>query len=239
MKLTLVCLRTTRHSDSRSILTAFSREQGRVALGIPAGNGREARRLRALTMPLAVLECETTARPGREVMPLRQGVALKVTPSLHSNPVKQMMAMFVAEVIEHAVRHGGADAALFDMVVGAAEALDRADEAATANFHLCFLSAMARVTGIEPDMSTYKKGRLLDLRDGVWRPTAPLHNDCLSSGESDSAAMLMRMTFANMRRYRYTPFERRHALDTALRYIGIHLAPMQGLKSLSVLRSFV
>lgn len=106
MKLTIICLRLTRHSDSRSILTALSREAGRVAMGVPAGNSREARRLRALTMPLSVLTCETVARPGQEILPIRQAAAARVTASLHSHPVKQMMAMFVAETVSLVMRQG-------------------------------------------------------------------------------------------------------------------------------------
>ncbi|MDE6418019.1 MAG: recombination protein O N-terminal domain-containing protein [Duncaniella sp.] len=107
MKLTFVCLRLTRHSDSRSVLTAFSRELGRVALSVPAGQGRGAARLRALTMPLSVVQCETTAAPGREVLPMRQAVPAAVFGSLHSHPVKQLTAMFVAELLTGVVRHGG------------------------------------------------------------------------------------------------------------------------------------
>lgn len=239
MKLTLICLRLTRHTDSRSILTALSRENGRVALGVPAGAGREARRLRALTMPLSMLTCETVARPGQEILPLRQAAPLRVTPSLHSHPVKQMMAMFVAETVALTMRQGGEDTALFDFVAAATMWLDGADEAATANFHICFLSRLAEVLGIEPDMATYKKGRVLDLRDGVWRGAPPLHPDYLMPGEGAAAAMLGRMTFGTMGLYRLTHAQRQRALDVALRYFSIHTAPLGGLRSLAVLRSLV
>ena len=239
MKLTIICLRLTRHSDSRSILTALSREAGRVAMGVPAGNNREARRLRALTMPLSVLTCETVARPGQEILPIRQAAAARVTASLHSHPVKQMMAMFVAETVSLVMRQGGEDPVLFDFVASAALRLDSADEAATANLHICFLCRLAEVTGIEPDRSTYKKGRVLDMRDGVWRATPPLHPDYLTPDESSAAALLGRMTFDNMGRFRLGHAARQRALDVALRYFSIHTAPLGGLRSLAVLRSLV
>lgn len=237
MKLTLICLRTTRHTDSRSILTAFSRERGRVALGVPAGSGREAARLRALTMPLAIVTCESPDRGGQEVLPMRQVSPLHAGVALHSNPLKQMMAMFVAEVTDIVLRQGGEDTALFDFVARATVCLDAASPEATANFHLCFLLRLAEVTGIEPDMATYAQGRLFDMRDGRWRPSAPLHGDSLTATESQGVAWLGRMTFSNMGRFRMSGAQRRRALDLALHYFTLHLAPMTRLRSLAVLRS--
>ncbi len=239
MKLTFVCLRLTRHSDSRSVLTAFSRELGRVALSVPAGQGRGAARIRALTMPLSVVQCETTSAPGREILPMRQAVPAAVFGSLHSHPVKQLTAMFVAELLSGVVRHGGQDEGVFDYVCRVASVLDAAPDEALANFILCFMSGLAVTLGIEPDTSTWRPGRILDLREGLWRPTAPLHSESLDPAASDAAYRLTRMTFGNMARYKFTRDERRRALDGMLRYFTIHLGSLGSLRSLGVLRSLV
>ena len=59
MKLSIVALKVTRYSDAQSILTAYSRELGMVSLALPAGSSRSAVRMRALTMPFGVAECES------------------------------------------------------------------------------------------------------------------------------------------------------------------------------------
>ncbi|MDE6153062.1 MAG: recombination protein O N-terminal domain-containing protein, partial [Muribaculaceae bacterium] len=46
-----IALRTVRHSDRHSILSAYTRQRGRMSFLIPAGNGREATRRRAMLMP--------------------------------------------------------------------------------------------------------------------------------------------------------------------------------------------
>ncbi len=50
--LNLIPLRVIPYSDRNSILSAYSRELGRVSFVVPAGAGREARRRRALLMPM-------------------------------------------------------------------------------------------------------------------------------------------------------------------------------------------
>lgn len=239
MKLTFVCLRLTRHSDSRSVLTAFSRELGRVALSVPAGGGKGAARTRAITMPLSIVQCETSAAPGREVMPMRQPAPAAVFGRLHSHPVKQMTAMFVADLIAAVMRHGGADETVFDYLCASAAALDAASETELPNYLLCFMTGLAGALGIEPDISTWRPGRILDLREGLWRQTAPLHSDALDPASSDAAARLARMTFANMGRYRMTQAERRLALDQMIRYMAIHLGGIGAMRTLGVLRSLV
>ena len=76
MNLHLVALKTTKYSDTQTILTAYSRERGRVSLALPAGSGKGAARVRALTMPLAVIECVSEVRPGREILPMRHRLSL-------------------------------------------------------------------------------------------------------------------------------------------------------------------
>ncbi|MDE5662357.1 MAG: recombination protein O N-terminal domain-containing protein, partial [Muribaculaceae bacterium] len=44
-----IALRTTKVSDSKNLLSAWTRTHGRLTFSLPAGAGREARRRRALT----------------------------------------------------------------------------------------------------------------------------------------------------------------------------------------------
>lgn len=239
MRISLIALKVTRYSDKQSILTAFSRERGRVALAIPAGRGKEASRIRALTMPLGLVECETDARPGRDVMPMRQARPLAVNADVHSNPLKQMVAMFAAEVLSMTLPAGEPDERIFDFVATATSRLDKADGRATANFPICFLYRLGELLGVEPDISTYNIGGMLDMRDGRWRMTAPLHGECLSPRASAVAALLSRMTFENMGAFRFRREERAEITDTMLRYYSIHTTPLGSMKTLDVLRSML
>lgn len=236
MNLHLVALKTTKHSDTQSILTAYCRELGRVSFALPAGGGKGAARLRALTMPLGIVECEAEPRAGREVMPMRQAVRGLPLATVHSDPVKQMIAMFLAEVLAVTLQTSDADPALYDFIVSAVRKLDSADSRGTANFHICFLLNLARHLGIEPDMSTYAVGTVLDLADGCWRKSIPLHRDYLRVQEAETAHKLLRMTFDTMDRFRLSRTERNEITDVILRYYSLHYVTMRHLRSLDVLR---
>lgn len=239
MNLSFVALRVTRYSDSQSILTAYSRELGRVALALPAGTGRAAARMRALTMPLGVVDCLTDRRPGREVLPMRQASQAFALSSLHSDPVKQMVAMMLAEVLSATLQTGEPDGALFDYLVAAIRFLDAADARQTANFHICFLYHLGRHLGIEPDVSTYVGGSVLDFADGCWRPVAPLHSRYLSPEDSRAAFLLARMTFSNLHRYRFNREQRNRITDAILEYYSIHYVSLRNMRSLDIVRGML
>ena len=169
MKLSFIALKSTRYSDSQSILTAYSRELGRVSMAVPAGKGKGASRIRALTMPLSILECETDVKPGREVMPIRQVRPVIVLGEVHTHPVKQMLAMFLAEVLSVVLRESVPDDRVYRYLESSISYLDSVHGGLVANFHICFLLHLGRLLGIEPDVSTYAPGMVIDLRDGIWR----------------------------------------------------------------------
>ncbi len=237
MKIRFIALRVTRYNDRQNILTAYSRELGRVSLAVPAGRGRDAGRLRALSMPLRLVECEADPRAGREIMPLRQAVAVETCSSVWSHPLKQMMAMFLAEVMAVVTRdNAAADEGLYSFLEGTVKVLDLMRDDRLGNFHICFLCHLGRLMGVEPDIETWRQGYLLDMRDGQWRGSMPIHGDALTHEESLLAARLSRMTYANQHIYRFTREQRARTLDLLMRYLSIHLAPLTGVKSLEVLR---
>lgn len=237
VKLTFISLKTVRYSDTQSILSAYSLEHGRVSLVVPSGKGKGASRLRALTMPLSVLECETDFRPGREVLPMRQARPVEVFNGIHANPVKQMIAMFLAESLSMLLRESVPDEGVYTFIHSSVKWLDSIPAECSANFHVCFLLNLGRLLGIEPDVSTFRHGYVMDMRDGIWRSSMPLHGEWLASDESSAASMILRMTYSNMSRFRFTRQQRNRTLDLVLRYYSLHLAPLSHLHSLDILRS--
>lgn len=239
MNISFIALRVTRYSDRQSILSAFSRELGRISLALPAGTGKSAARIRALTMPMSFAECVTSPDSRREILPMRDVRPLIVFPSLHTDPVRQMLCIFTADILSACLRDAAPDPALFDYIASAMLALDAASPRGVANFHITFLSGLTRILGIEPDVSTFAPHSILDMRDGLWRASHPLHSDALTPEESHAAFLLSRISFANMHKFMYTRDGRAQALDLMLRYFSIHHYQVRSLKSLDILRTML
>ncbi len=233
-----IALRTVRLNDSKSLLSAWTRQLGRVTFVIPAGASREARRRKALCTPLATFDAVCDVRPGREFLSLRDVRPASASLALLGTPQKNIQALFVAEVLDLILRRPQPDAHLSDFLFGSVEALAALTHpVAVANFHLVLLFRLTHFAGIEPQLAGWSEKAVFDLRDARFRPSVPLHRDFLSGRE---CAVLMALSRADYRAASALPLDhdgRRRTLDRILDYYSLHLVSLSSLKSLGVLRS--
>lgn len=233
-----VILRTVRHSDTRLIVTAYTREAGRVTFALPDSSTAAGNRRRAMLMPLSVVECVGDIRPGREIHRLRDLRLSPPLPRLHLNPAKSAISMLLADVLATALREPQPDSLVYDFIAGGAMMLDGMT-AGVANFHICFLIRLQQLLGIAPDMSGYRPGTQLDLAEGTVRADAAgpaAANSVLSVDDTAAAAALSRMHWRNLHLFKLSRDQRNAIIDTLLRYYTLHDIPLATIKSLSTLR---
>jgi hypothetical protein len=70
-ELDCIALRTVKYNDRNSILTVYTKQLGRLAMLLPAGGTREAKRLRALCQPMSAFCCVVDIRPNRDIYQMR------------------------------------------------------------------------------------------------------------------------------------------------------------------------
>ena len=238
MKLTLIALRTVKYNDRHNILTGYSRECGRVGLLVPAGASREARRRRALLMPLSVAEVVATSPRGGDLLGIADISPVMPQASLTSHPVKALTALFIAEFLGIVLKERQGDDALFAYLVDSIASLEHITAAEDiASFHIAFLMRLARYLGVEPDYSTYREGRVFDIVDGVFRDTPPAHGRFIPASEASALASLSRITPFTAGVYKLSRAQRNTITDMILAYYSIHHAPCSSLTSLGVLRA--
>lgn len=232
----MVALRTVRYNERHDIFTAFTRERGRMAFAVSAGSGRGAVRMRAMLMPLSVVECEATVRPGRDVHVMGGVRAMLSVQDIHSRPVKGAVAMFLAEVLDGVVRDGPADAALWEYVAGSVGVLEGLRGVGLADFHIYFLGGLLRALGVAPDGVGMGGGCVLDVTGGVFRRTAPVHSQWIGGERAELMRCVLGSGYESVGTMGLSGVQRRQLLDDMLRYLGVHYVPMGGLRSLDVLR---
>lgn len=234
----LIALRTVRYNDKNSILSAFTAERGRVSLFVPASGSKEARRRRALLMPLSVVDAEIDVRPGRDIFNLREVRPLSSSLSIISSPVKSVIALFIADFLNSMLRQESADILLFEFLKEEISALEAMDDEAAINDHIGMLCRLSRFMGIQPDLGSYRKGAFFDMNDGVWRISPPLHTAWVDQAESRMVFLVMsRMTDLSnhMSKLLTNRGIRNRAIDILIEYYTLHFTKLS-LPSLDVLR---
>lgn len=238
-----IALHTVRHSDTRSILTAWSAELGRISIGMPDGKGREASRRRALTMPLSMFEAVGDVRPGREIISVRDLRPSAGSPtSAPPSPARTMLQLFLADALDRILRQSTPDPLLSRFIFDSLNRLGRLTSAAAlANFHIVFLFRLTRFLGIAPDTSipsgASPEKMIFDLREASFRPTLPSHPLFYTGKDAAAVRLVGRLTFENMHRAHFTRDERSKIIDGIIDYYHLHLSPSGTILSLDILKT--
>ena len=89
-----------------------------MSMVMPAGAGREARRRRALSAPLATFEGQCDIRPGRDLLAVRDVRPLPGSLAMSVDPAKSFAAVFLAEALDLLLRRSERDDSLSDFLFG-------------------------------------------------------------------------------------------------------------------------
>lgn len=132
------------HSDKAFVLHAYTRAGGRINYRV-YGIGRK--NAIGVYTPLSLIQI-TTSTPS----PSKPPTVKEVVPqgpynsgNLIADPYKSSIALFLAEVLYHVLRHPMQDEPMFDFIVEAIQELNETKE--PQNFHLQFLIGLAAKLG--------------------------------------------------------------------------------------------
>lgn len=230
-----IALRTVKLNDSKNLLSAWTRQYGRVTFAMPAGAGREARRRRALTMPLCRFEGECDFRPGREVLSLSDFHISEGSLAFEMSPVKGILAMFLGHVLDLLLRQGQNDDVMSAFLFESVRELEQITDAkALSAFHLVFLYRFMHFEGIAPELDNRTPGAVFDMRQGRFSSTYPLHPDFLQGKQVTALLALNRATYRS--HLPLSHLDRRQALDRLLDFYAMHLYDLRHISSLEIIR---
>lgn len=228
-----------RHNDSHNVVTLYTRQRGRMAFLVPVGKSKSGRMRNSVLTLMAVVSSDVNVRAGRELYPLRQVSPVRLWHGIYSNPLKSSLMFFMAEFCRNLIRQYPADEHLWAFLLDTLERLDVIDTDRIANFHIAFLRRMLPLVGIEPSVTSWQPGDRFDMISaemvGETFGIGAGAERRLEEKESRLVPLLLRMSYRNMHRYRFSKEQRRHVLDRVLAYYAVHL-PIGELKSLAVLR---
>ena len=237
-----VAIRTIRHNDRSSILTAWSPTLGRISLIMRDGKGTESRRRRALTMPFSIFEVVVDIRQRNELLmahEIKIGTSHNKQIDITSHPVRTSLAFFCAEVLNVLTREGEMDPAIWNIIIDTSIIISTEKGTGLSNLPMLYLLRFASIMGIEPEISQWQPGLGLDLIEGVFRSTKAFHNHWLSPNETKLAVTLAKCahTYSHFNLIRLPRNVRNDILDMIISYFSLHHYPLDRLKSLGILKT--
>lgn len=231
-----IVLHSIPYNDKYSIIYMYTEAFGRASYLVARNRGKKSTVSKALFMPLSVLEMEVEHLNKRDLHRIKETKICYPLTALFCNPVKNVLALFLSEVLFRVVKDTEPDARLFGFLYESIQMLEYSEEG-VANFHLVFLLRLLYYLGIYPNADSHNQGYYFDMLNGVFIDSIPMHRHYLNREESLVFARLLKISFENMSLFTFSRKDRVRIIERILEYYRLHLPEFPEIKSFSVLQS--
>jgi DNA repair protein RecO (recombination protein O) len=184
----------------------------------------------AYFQPLTILEIEAVHKNKGTLEQLKEIKINTPFQTIHSDIVKSTMALFLSEMLHHAIHEEEKNESLFHFLESALNWFDHQDE--ITNFHLIFLLETTKHLGFYPDITEIKLP-FFEMKEGVFSPFNSLTS--LTEHETQLFKKLIVLKFENNQKIFHIT-ERQIVLKILIEYYSLHLDGFKKPKSLEVLK---
>lgn len=235
VKVRAIVLHCQSYNDSTNIVHLYTEDFGRISYLATKTHSKRSSLRSAFFQPLSLVEIEADHHANRSLQRIKEVRSIFPFTGIPVDPVKNTLALFLAEVLYRSLREAEKNPALFDYLLRSVQLLDLCEKG-LANFHLVFLIKLTRYLGFYPNVEGQRPNWYFDLQGGSFVPTRPFHNAWLSPEQAVGFASLMRMSFDNLHAFRFDHRERVEILNQMMNYYRMHLTEFPTIKSLAVLQ---
>lgn len=209
------------YSESSVIATFYTKDDG-LQKFIFQG----AKKKNSNLFPLNLCELTYYRRPDSELGKLTHVDNLIVLDAIISNPIKSIIAFFIADVVRNTLLTNEKETAVFEFLKRAVFELNQTNE--TSIFPLIFLVEFTYYIGIKP-ITSDENPLYFDVKEGEfhadYRPT-----------EWQESGDIVQQLFCLFENKIITPIYRRKALEIMLNYYSLHIPRFDVSKSLEIIR---
>lgn len=231
-----IVLRQIKYSETSLILKIYTEKEGLLSFIAKGVRGKKGKLRSAQFQALNLIDL--SYREARKSQ-LRQINDLKVIEpftDLPFNPIKRTIAMFMAELIQNAIKEQEPNAKLFDFLYNSIHWIDLSKESYS-HFHLLFMMKFTKYLGFYPMPDGYKEARYFDLQQGVFSRGEPTHSYFIDSEQLSAWKQLINVKLETINSFQLSNTLKRKLLQTMMLYYKLHLIHFKELNSHHILQS--
>jgi len=230
-----IVLRSRNYSDTSVILKCYSKQKGVISVIARGVKKKKKNHVMGLFQPLSMVEIVSYSKKAdSELKSLKEIKSNFFYNSLHSDPIKLGLTMFLAEVLEHTLQEEEPNELLFDFLETSFHYLDELNN--YANFHISFLIELTKHLGFYPHLDN-KTNKYFDLEYGVFYDFDK-NTPYLFSGEIiDNLKKFLDTDFVKSNDIILNKMQRNNLLKLMMQYFILHISSFKEPKSLEVLKA--
>lgn len=227
-----VVLGSVKYGDSSRVLRCYTDLFGTQSYLVNSVSNKKGVLKPAMIMPLTHLDLVVSHKGRGTLERIKEARSALFYERLPYQPIRNALALFVAEVLQKCLREEEPDPNKFDFVCHTCHVLD-GEAALSGTFPQHFLIDFSRYLGFYPERNELKPDTFFDKIDGIFSTFTPLHNQYLTLEASSALQLLLQPeTRATAQ---LTKATRKMLLQELLSFYAIHIDGFGTLKCVDVL----
>lgn len=151
--------------------------------------------------------------------------------------VKNTVGMYIVEMLQHSLKQPEANPELFYMIEDTLKQLDKGSASFTANLPLYFTLHLGGELGFRIQGEHSSATPILDLQDGSFVQSEPLHTYYIEGALAEAASKLLSINFYNdLEGIQISRTVRQQLLSAFQNYIALHVQDFGEIKSIPILQ---
>lgn len=157
--------------------------------------------------------------------------------SVFSEVIKNTVALFMVELLQHSLQQPESNPDLFYFVERSLQELDKGTDGVTANLPLLFSLQLAVLLGFQLQGTYSTFFNVLDLQEGQFVSEQPVHPFFIEGDAASITARLYQITaYEQLENIQLHSTRRRELLENYLQFYALHIHDFVPLRSLPVLK---
>jgi len=227
-----IILHAFKYSENSLITSIYTRNHGRISCLIPNVHTKNSKFKPAFFQPLTIVDIELQYAQNKDLQSLNDIVITQPLHSLHSNPYKNAIVLFLGEIVYRSLRDGENDEQLFNFVTHSIELLDTLNTGFS-NFHLLFTVHLTKYLGFFPGNRYSDATPYFNKKTASFDSLKTVH--CIEKPTSKLLSNILVSDFSTISQVELNQQSRAIILQTIIDFYMLHLPGIKEIKSLDVL----
>jgi DNA repair protein RecO (recombination protein O) len=230
-----IALHTVRFGESSLVAYLYTLEFGRITLMVNGayGKGRSGKKA-VFFQPLTLLDIVFYPGKNHGMGKLKEVYLSSPLKTLHVNPIKSAISLFVGEVVYRTIREEESNASLYQFIDLSILSLDAMDSGVS-NFHLLFIAQLSKHLGFYPSGQFSDLTPFFDYKNGFFVSREPSHPMFFSADISKLFFNCLTTPFGNADSIHLSGNQRSLLLNHILNFFSYHMDSVSSIRSLPVL----
>jgi len=227
---------TLKYGESSIIARIFTREKGMQSYLVRGVRKSKTRRKQYLFQPLTLVNMVASHKEQSSLHYIKEIQLLVSYRQIPHQIEKSSLAIFISEVLGHALKNQEASEDLFHFVKQSMLQLDETRQP-LGSFHLVFLLQLSKHLGFHPRNNFSRHCRYFNMQEGLFQNMKGHDAVVMNEEESETFSRLVETPMEEQGNVSIPKPMRSLMLDKTIDYYRYHLAGMPEIKSHSVLRT--